>query len=258
MASIFRPRRGKQATAESQNFVLAKGEIFFEVPTGGVGKGIGRIKMGDGTTAYSSLPYFLQQNSVDVDDSTIAFTESTTTANATLLNEIASGAKLKVIVGSVKKLLRNLDTSVTKLNNDLDNYLPLSGGTMTGDITSQNISPETGSTNNCGSVSNPFASVCSNGFYAIGSDALSYAQVKATTLGTETIQGYSDILVGNGIANGTAGNAKGRVIVYGSGANYAVIQDHDSATAVHTLTLPRVSGQIPVVAVSGTTLSITY
>lgn len=120
MAKYLRPRRGKQATAVSQNIILKRGEVFFEVPTGGVGTGAGKIKMGDGTTAYDSLPYFLQQTTVDVASSVVAFTESSTTANATLLNEIASGATVKVLIGAIKKLLRNLDSSVTSLNNDLD------------------------------------------------------------------------------------------------------------------------------------------
>lgn len=119
MASYLRPRRGKKATAISQNIILKRGEIFFEVPDAGVGKGAGKLKMGDGSTAYSSLPYFMEPTSVDVATSAISFTESSTTANATLLNEIASGAQLKTIVGSIKKLLRNLNSSVTSLNNDL-------------------------------------------------------------------------------------------------------------------------------------------
>jgi hypothetical protein len=123
MASFLRPRRGKKATAESQNIVLKRGEVFFEVPTGGVGTGIGKIKMGDGTTAYSSLPYFLEQKSIDVASSAITFTESSSTDNATLLSEIKSGATVKVLFGSVKKLLSNINSSVTSLNNDLANIL---------------------------------------------------------------------------------------------------------------------------------------
>lgn len=121
MAGYLRPRRGKLATATSQNIVLKRGEVFFEVPTSGVGTGAGKIKMGDGTTAYSALPYFLEPTVIEVATSTIAFAEATSTDNATLLNAIASGAQLKTIIGNVKKLLRNLDSSVTQLNNDLVN-----------------------------------------------------------------------------------------------------------------------------------------
>jgi hypothetical protein len=59
MASFLRPRRGKNSTATSDGIILKRGEVFFEVPDTGVGTGNGKIKMGDGTTSYASLPYFL-------------------------------------------------------------------------------------------------------------------------------------------------------------------------------------------------------
>lgn len=129
---------------------------------------------------------------------------------------------------------------------------------MTGNLNSQNVYPTKGSTYNCGSVDRPFHSTCSNYLYSIGSDGKIYARLQATTLGTTTTQGYTDIYIGNGTATGTEGNSKGRILLYNSGSNYAIIQDHDSATTNRTLTLPRSSGQIPVAAVSGTTLNITY
>ena len=122
MASYLRPRRGKKATAVSQNVVLRRGEIFFEVPDTGVGTGNGKIKMGDGTTAYSSLPYFFEPTIVDVATSTIEFTEATETDNAVLLSAISSGAQLKTLIGNIKKLLSNLNTSVTQLNNDFASF----------------------------------------------------------------------------------------------------------------------------------------
>ena len=118
MASFLRPRRGKRATAISQNIILKKGEVFFEVPDSGVGKGLGKIKLGDGTTGYNSLPYFLEPT--DVDAAGITFTEATSTNNTTLLNAIKSGASLSTIVGNTKKMLRNLNSSVTSLNTEVD------------------------------------------------------------------------------------------------------------------------------------------
>lgn len=103
----FRPRRGKKATACSQDFVLRKGEVFFEVPDLGVGKGPGKIKMGDGITRYSLLPYFYEPPTIDPSTNTITFEESETTDNTELLNTIASGAQLATIIGAIKKLLRN-------------------------------------------------------------------------------------------------------------------------------------------------------
>ena len=60
MTVYFKPRRGKKSTAISQDIVLKNGEIFFEVPEEGVGSGKGKLKMGDGVTSYSDLPYFLE------------------------------------------------------------------------------------------------------------------------------------------------------------------------------------------------------
>ena len=85
MASYLRPRRGKEATAKSQNIVLKRGEVFFETPSGGVGTGIGKIKMGDGSTSYASLPYFLRQ--LDLNDNNTKLTDE-------LVESRANNAKL--------------------------------------------------------------------------------------------------------------------------------------------------------------------
>ena len=113
MSKIFRPRRGLKSTMVSNATVLAKGEMFFEVPSTGVGTGTCKVKMGDGSTAYSSLPYALS-----FDDSIVNFTESTSTDDDTLLAEIVSGASQATLFGSIKALLSSLVEQVTSLNND--------------------------------------------------------------------------------------------------------------------------------------------
>ena len=59
MAQYLRPRRGKKTTAIAEDIVLARGEFFLENPETGTGTGFGNIKIGDGTTPYSELPYFI-------------------------------------------------------------------------------------------------------------------------------------------------------------------------------------------------------
>ena len=93
MASYLRPRRGKKTTAESQNIVLKRGEVFFESPTGGVGTGTGRIKVGDGTTAYTTLPYFINP------DDFIAPTASGVTYNNT-----TSGLSATTVQGAIDEV----------------------------------------------------------------------------------------------------------------------------------------------------------
>lgn len=123
MASYLRPRRGKKATAESQAIVLKRGEVFFECPDEGVGTGLGKIKVGDGATAYASLPYFLKNFSLNDSDATIAFTDTSTATdasnNATYLTNIKPANSIKTIFTNLKQLLFNYNSEITQLNNDL-------------------------------------------------------------------------------------------------------------------------------------------
>lgn len=158
---------------------------------------------------------------------------------------------------SVKELKNTLQTAIDTNARNIADKLPLSGGTMTGTLTSNHVYPATSSTYNSGRIAQPWAGVYANNHTVIGSDNKSYVVLKATN-GTTSTSGTGDIWLGTNLAEGTAGNAKGRVILYNSGSRYAVIQDNDSATANRTLTLPAKAGTIPVVSVSGTTLNINF
>ena len=120
MISILRPRRGKKATAETQNIVLKRGEVFFESPDTGVGTGTGRIKIGDGTTPYKDLPYFIDTTNldIDVDDSVVEFeyTGNNSTVVDILNKDIVSGNKLKDLIGAIKQAISVLKTSLEKTN----------------------------------------------------------------------------------------------------------------------------------------------
>lgn len=89
MSSFLRPRRGKKSTAISQltaSNPLKRGEVFFEVPDDGVGTGVGAIKMGDGTSAYSNLPYF-------IDGTSIVSESKTASDSGTDLSLVTTGEK---------------------------------------------------------------------------------------------------------------------------------------------------------------------
>lgn len=125
MSSYLKPRRGKKATAEAQltsSTPLKRGEVFFEVPDTGTGTGIGKIKIGDGSTGYSALPYFLEQ--LDPDTAKVAFTDTNVpseypySANPTLATAIAPTASLKTIFTSLKQLVVNYNTQLESLNAD--------------------------------------------------------------------------------------------------------------------------------------------
>ena len=86
MSYIFQPRRGKKATMNGSKAgtVLGSGEFFIEYPNAGVGKGKCKIKMGDGSTPYSSLPYALGEIYELKADA------STTNPNITLSDDIGN------------------------------------------------------------------------------------------------------------------------------------------------------------------------
>ena len=117
--AILRPRRGK--AADAANIVLARGEVFFEYPSTGPGTGYGKIKMGNGTTKYSSLPDFIPHP----DDIKIGFTNSSSATdksnNSTYLNKIypGPGSDLQSIFTNLKQLLLNFSS---QLSNDVLRY----------------------------------------------------------------------------------------------------------------------------------------
>jgi len=112
MESYLRPRRGKASTAISQGLVLKRGEVFFEYPEEGICTGPGKIKMGDGTTSYSALPYFIG----DINNSTVSFTDSSGitpyTNNTTYLNNIKPSNSIKDIFTNLKQLLVNFNSQL--------------------------------------------------------------------------------------------------------------------------------------------------
>ena len=148
MASYLRPRRGQKTTAETQAIVLKKGEVFFEIgnsgtpTTGANAKAFGKIKMGDGTSTYSNLGYF-----IDVDTTAVDWTDSTGTAtsaaqgadNYGLLNAITPTATIKSIFGSMKQLLFGLSTQVTSLNNDLSTINTQLSGRVIASVTADGV-----------------------------------------------------------------------------------------------------------------------
>lgn len=131
MASYLRPRRGRGSTMQSKNPILKKGEVFFEMPEGGCGKGIGKIKVGDGTTPYNSLPYFLEQNVLYFDESSngvdVTFSAVDTSkltfdqVYSTYYPKIASGQKLATIIAAIKAILSKMQSQISTLTTNNTN-----------------------------------------------------------------------------------------------------------------------------------------
>ena len=65
MFAKIRPRRSTTAEWELVNPILREGEWGLEVPDDGVGKGASKLKVGDGTTQWSDLPYAFNPEAAD-------------------------------------------------------------------------------------------------------------------------------------------------------------------------------------------------
>ena len=124
MSKIFKPRRGTTYTMTStdkKNTVLAKGELFIEVPNTGVGTGASKIKIGDGVTTYENLPEALSGSG----KSDVSTSSSTTVTQA--LNNVVSGKTIPYLFGELKKAVSLQQTAITKLNDELPFSLYISG-----------------------------------------------------------------------------------------------------------------------------------
>ena len=126
MASYLRPRRGKKATALSQNITLKAGEVFFETPTTGVGTGAGRIMMGNGSNNYTYLnnnkkAFITDINCPDcyISNFTATAGNTTLTNNDTYLNNMKPGASASTFFSNRWTLLSSHNKQLTQLNSDL-------------------------------------------------------------------------------------------------------------------------------------------
>ena len=121
----IRPRRGTKSTmyeTAKSAMVLKEGEIFIEVPDEGVGKGASKVKIGDGVSAYAALPYALG------DTDSIEFFEERSNDAQALINQIVTGVSLSKFTANAKRVMQ-------LLLNKFSNYLPISGGTINGNLT---------------------------------------------------------------------------------------------------------------------------
>src|SRR5574344_1413423 len=116
-SKIFRPHRGSHTTMTTTkaSVVLASGEVFFEYPDAGVGKGACKVKMGDGTTAYSALPYALGS---DVSTTTVTYTDSTAATVSAAMAEAASGNTVGAMIAGLKQGESLLNTAVVAAQTD--------------------------------------------------------------------------------------------------------------------------------------------
>lgn len=106
-SSVFKPHRGIKSIMNNKgSTVLENGELFIEGQGSSMGSGKAKIKIGDGSTIYSSLPYAIGDTSTDP----INYTDSSSTISECLSN-ITSGAILNNIIASLRRAVYLLNSN---------------------------------------------------------------------------------------------------------------------------------------------------
>ena len=95
-----------------------------------------------------------------------------------------------------------------------------------------------------GSTANRFSSIYGADIYAYDANAQHYASLRTTTVGTADTQGVGRLIAGNSVNAGTAGNAKGQVLLYGTNTGYTAITPGNNTTSNITITLPSAAGTL--------------
>lgn len=111
-----------------------------------------------------------------------------------------------------------------------------------------NITTSGNGSHNIGTTSNRFSGIYGANVYAYDSNAKHYASLRTTTVGTADTQGVGRLIAGNETNAGTAGNAKGQVLLYGTNTGYTTITPSNNSTSSITVTLPSAGGTLPIMS----------
>lgn len=120
--------------------------------------------------------------------------------------------------------------------------------TVGGISTSGAITTTGNGNHNIGSTSNRFNTIIGTNIHAYDTNAQHYASLRTTTVGTADTQGVGRLVAGNNVASGTAGNAKGQVLLYGTNTGYTLLTPSHNSTGSVTATLPSASGTLPIMS----------
>ena len=98
----------------------------------------------------------------------------------------------------------------------------------------------------------PFCTPSDSGGMYRFNDGISYVTLE----GTKSDEGVSRLVLGNSTSSGVTGNKSAELRLYGATGYYMRILPNGSQSANRALTLPSASGDLCVVSLSGTTLTI--
>lgn len=180
MPSYLKPFRGTYNKSTYHNITLENGEIFFEMPNAGAGKGEGRIKMGDGVTPYNYLPYFINLDSYLT--STKGFKKSTTGDSASLATVISSLANTLPLADSrsyirrgfelINQSLSGMSSNISSINSTLNTGV---GKSLAYNSTSKQVELRNGNSGKLSGVTVGYATNAASADSATNASTASYA-----------------------------------------------------------------------------------
>ena len=141
---------------------------------------------------------------------------------------------------------RNTGAHIMKIN-DTDVF-KIESDTITAKqfMTTHGLGTDTPGGNNVGTASSAFNNMSAKQFTLYPSTNTIYGYIKIQTEGSTSAGGETRFSIGNNIATGTAHNAKGKILIYGTNTGYTAIDPGNNSTSNITVELPSANGKIPI------------
>lgn len=180
----------------------------------------------------------------------VLFSENSNNANTVNGHTVNSNVPSDILFvpnnGENNQILSWVDNSLKWINAEqtTGDYVPLSGGTMTGALSVTNVRPVSALSNNLGTTANPFLTLFINTIALRGdTSSTTYGGINVATVGTTDKNGSTKLVLGNNIASGTTNNSSGTIDVYGTNSKKTTITPSDVSSNI-TLTLPASTGTL--------------
>jgi hypothetical protein len=162
-------------------------------------------------------------------------------------SDITSGtvaaARLPVASASAAGIVNTGSQTLAGAKTFSGKIIASSGITTGGDIVS-----DTANTDDVGSLSIPFANMYTKNLginpKTVSGSVKFYGSFGATTEGTTTTGGYTELKVGNNTPTGSEGNARGLVQIYNSSSGSATLEAGHSNSSDYRIYLPSAGGTL--------------
>ena len=208
---------------------------FGRISMYGTNTGCTQINPGNDTTSNITLTLpsaggIIARTVDNVESATKVHTKLATTTKAYLLGTSTTPTSTSTAVNTIGDTGVYLTTTSGQLH---ANSLEVTG----------NITTTANGSHNIGATDKTFNSIIGKNVHSyLG--GTHYASLRAVTEGTTSAQGVGRLVAGNNTNAGTAGNAKGQVLLYGTNTGYTALDPGNNTTSNTTLTLPSATGTL--------------